>query len=232
MMGIPPKKYNGHINPLYTVDDHPYHWNFTLDPRNMHESKGRFVSVTFFSGFFVLFLASAGCGLNNGSHGISAFLERQTSGQLMVGGSWWFLDVQDPPYENGLLQIRGSPGIPNHRAPNHRFWKPLVSLVEVGILGLYLEDGLPGLVRIAGITPIHKPRSSAIWKGFNNLILRGGKLTVVIYLVVSNIFYLNPYLGKWSNLTNIFQMGWNHQLVMNLWTACKSWDDTPTTIPS
>ena len=21
-----------------------------------------------------------------------------------------------------------------------------------------------------------------------------------------------PYLGKWSNLTNIFQMGWNHQL--------------------
>ncbi len=22
-----------------------------------------------------------------------------------------------------------------------------------------------------------------------------------------------PYVGKWSNLTNIFQMGWNHQLV-------------------
>ena len=57
--GNPPKKYNGHINPLYTVDDHPYHWNFTLDPRNMHQSTGRFVSVTFFSGFFVLFLASA-----------------------------------------------------------------------------------------------------------------------------------------------------------------------------
>ena len=27
----------------------------------------------------------------------------------------------------------------------------------------------------------------------------------------SNIFYVHPYLGKWSNLTNIFQMGWNHQ---------------------
>ena len=26
-------------------------------------------------------------------------------------------------------------------------------------------------------------------------------------------FYFHPYLGKWSNLTNIFQMGWNHQLV-------------------
>ena len=27
------------------------------------------------------------------------------------------------------------------------------------------------------------------------------------------MFYFYPYLGKWSNLTNIFQMGWNHQLV-------------------
>ena len=33
------------------------------------------------------------------------------------------------------------------------------------------------------------------------------------WLVVSNIFYVHPYLGKWSNLTNIFQMGWNHQSV-------------------
>ena len=30
-------------------------------------------------------------------------------------------------------------------------------------------------------------------------------------MVVSNIFYFHPYLGKWSSLTNIFQMGWNHQ---------------------
>ena len=33
------------------------------------------------------------------------------------------------------------------------------------------------------------------------------------YVVVSHIFCFHPYLGKWSNLTNIFQMGWNHQLV-------------------
>ncbi len=32
------------------------------------------------------------------------------------------------------------------------------------------------------------------------------------WVVVSKIFYFHPYLGKWSNLTNIFQMGWNHQL--------------------
>ena len=30
--------------------------------------------------------------------------------------------------------------------------------------------------------------------------------------MVSNIFYFHPYLGKWSNLTNIFQLGWKHQL--------------------
>ncbi len=29
--------------------------------------------------------------------------------------------------------------------------------------------------------------------------------------MVSNIFYFHPYLGKISHLTNIFQMGWNHQ---------------------
>ena len=34
-----------------------------------------------------------------------------------------------------------------------------------------------------------------------------------MFLVVSNIFYFHPFLRKISNLTltNIFQMGWNHQ---------------------
>ena len=32
------------------------------------------------------------------------------------------------------------------------------------------------------------------------------------WLVVSNISYVHPYLGKISNLTHIVQMGWfNHQ---------------------
>ena len=35
--------------------------------------------------------------------------------------------------------------------------------------------------------------------------------------MVSNIFYFHLYLGKISNLTNIFQMGWNHQLVDVCW---------------
>ena len=37
---------------------------------------------------------------------------------------------------------------------------------------------------------------------------------LVFWVVLSNISPdLYPYLGKWSNLTLIFQMGWNHQLV-------------------
>ena len=47
---------------------------------------------------------------------------------------------------------------------------------------------------------------------------RSENKTVMVYsgtlsnwVVVSDIFYFQPYLGKWSNLTNIFQMGWNHQ---------------------
>ena len=34
----------------------------------------------------------------------------------------------------------------------------------------------------------------------------------VTRLVVSNIFYFHPYLGKIPILTNIFQTGWNHHL--------------------
>ena len=33
-------------------------------------------------------------------------------------------------------------------------------------------------------------------------------------MVVSNIFYFHPYLGKIPILTNILQRGWNHQLVI------------------
>ena len=42
---------------------------------------------------------------------------------------------------------------------------------------------------------------------------------------VSNIFYFHPYFGKWSNLTNIFQRGWNHQPVLlmehSIATSCR-----------
>ena len=34
-----------------------------------------------------------------------------------------------------------------------------------------------------------------------------------VLVLVWNIFCLYPYLGRWFILTNIFQSGWNHQLV-------------------
>ena len=37
------------------------------------------------------------------------------------------------------------------------------------------------------------------------------------WVVVSKLFYFHPYLGKMSNLANIFQMGWNHQLEDGWW---------------
>ena len=46
-------------------------------------------------------------------------------------------------------------------------------------------------------------------------------------------FYFHPYLGKWSNLTNIFQRGWNHQLVnfFDLWLCrCHSSTRNPLSI--
>ena len=45
--------------------------------------------------------------------------------------------------------------------------------------------------------------------------------------VVLNIFYFHPYLGKWSNLTNIFQRGWNHQLENHRNFYQKIWVDQP-----
>ena len=38
-----------------------------------------------------------------------------------------------------------------------------------------------------------------------------GKIHQYFWLVVSNICYFRPYLGKRSNLTNVFEMAWNHQ---------------------
>ena len=35
-------------------------------------------------------------------------------------------------------------------------------------------------------------------------------------------FIFTPYLGKWSNLTNIFQVAWNHQLVQFCYEKCNA----------
>ena len=46
------------------------------------------------------------------------------------------------------------------------------------------------------------------------------------------MFCFHPYLGKWSNLTNIFQMGWNHQPVIHFLFKVQVFDREFLTIPS
>ena len=52
------------------------------------------------------------------------------------------------------------------------------------------------------------------------------------WVVVSNIFYFQPYLGNWSNFTNIFQMGSNHQPENHRkgLTLYRFWDFQTTTV--
>ena len=39
-------------------------------------------------------------------------------------------------------------------------------------------------------------------------------ISMIYYVVVSNIFYFHPYLGQILILIDIFPMGWNHQPVL------------------
>ena len=41
--------------------------------------------------------------------------------------------------------------------------------------------------------------------------LKTPQISMKLWVVVSNIFYFHPNLGKIPILTNIFQVGWNHQ---------------------
>ena len=55
-------------------------------------------------------------------------------------------------------------------------------------------------------------RSDVSLEWFHRCLIWNPMIQVDKYwLVVWNIFYFHPYLGEWSDLTNIFQMGWNHQ---------------------
>ena len=66
-----------------------------------------------------------------------------------------------------------------------------------------------------------RERSFEIWERiWGEALSKGMKCKVLVWVVVSNMFYFHPYLGKWSKLTNIFQMGWNQQLVV--WFAASS----------
>ena len=49
------------------------------------------------------------------------------------------------------------------------------------------------------------------------------KLYTFYWVVSIFVFVFSPtYLGKWTNLTNIFQMGWKHQLVYYLLSSTET----------
>ncbi len=49
----------------------------------------------------------------------------------------------------------------------------------------------------------------------------------IFWVVVSNIFYFHPYLGNIPILTDIFQMGWNHQPYVCRWWALQWFPQQP-----
>ena len=53
---------------------------------------------------------------------------------------------------------------------------------------------------------------------------------MTFWVVVSNIFYFYPYLGKIPILTNIFQVGWNHQTSFDFWSQYLEKDGSVETI--
>ena len=56
--------------------------------------------------------------------------------------------------------------------------------------------------------------------GLNHQVVQIWKLEILFWwVVVSNILYVYPYLGKIPILTHIFQMGWNHQLDFIWWVV-------------
>ena len=67
---------------------------------------------------------------------------------------------------------------------------------------------------------IHPGGEDCILGGFHRWYwypagVQNNRKWIVIWVVVSNIIYVHFYLGKIPILTNVFQMGWNHQLVIH-----------------
>ena len=58
-----------------------------------------------------------------------------------------------------------------------------------------------------GIKKFQMVKKNGVFFGGCGMIIMGGGYKVLF-------FNVHPYLGKNPNLTNLFQMGWNHQLVI------------------
>ena len=82
------------------------------------------------------------------------------------------------------------------------FWRHWFG-ARFGIFELGYPNSNPNPFRFSGIQSESKPPNAP------NHQLTFTRWWFQIFVIC----YFHPYLGKWSNLTNIFQMGWNPQLV-------------------
>ena len=118
-----------------------------------------------------------------------------------------------------------------HRGWLVGWWKPTADTVDmVGYGGVWLLWPLPlessyFLLDLGGTWKVFE---GSTWQFLPSWVEKSGfggiffarlfRVKLVTYIKMlgggnSNIFHFQPYLGKMTNLTNIFQMGWNHQHV-------------------
>ena len=64
------------------------------------------------------------------------------------------------------------------------------------------------ILQVITVNPWTEKPLFFIWCFLNNYPHLSSKKTACLVVVVSNIFYVHPYLGKIPILTNMFQMGW------------------------
>ena len=82
----------------------------------------------------------------------------------------------------------------------------ILYMVYVGLIHCKILQFISGLVD--RLYTVHELQINLI---FTSCRIHRIEKTVYICVVVSNMFYFHPYLGKIPILTNILQRGWNHQ---------------------
>ena len=87
-------------------------------------------------------------------------------------------------------------------------WSIFHRVLEFPTLGSFFFNVRIFLLHSGKLTWQWKMEPPPDWRLY--LLLKMGILQPA--MLVSNNFYFHPYLGKIPILTNIFQMGWNHQL--------------------
>ena len=87
----------------------------------------------------------------------------------------------------------------------------LANLIVFPRFPLFLAE-IDGLLATSRLAADYTRFYCQLWQGLWHTHTQHSPRVENNWVVVSNIFCCHPYLGKWSKLTNIFEMGWNHRL--------------------